>query len=130
MSAPRPAAFRIDPDGSVNPLPDVAYETIRDAVGGWIEVAPTSGDLTVWVDEDGKTRGLPWNPLGHALWAEFDIDGCVRGGDWMAGPCVVTGPPDRNGDTTPVPEFVSDVIRRLAARIINERTSSNNDDSP
>ena len=75
--------------------PTPAYDTIHDSVGGWIEAAPTDGSITIWVNEEGKLGPLPFNPLGHALWAHVDTYGCIAAGDWMAGPCVVTGPARR-----------------------------------
>jgi hypothetical protein len=107
-------ALRIDVDGTVTALPDAAYETIRDGVGGWIEAAPTDGTITVWVNENGKLDRLPFNPLGHALWAHVDTFGCIADGDWMAGPCVVTGPLDDAGEPTNVPAWVIVALIDLA----------------
>lgn len=67
MTNPTPPAVRIDTDGTVTVLADAQYETLRDAVGGWLEVAPTNGQVVIWLDEEGKLRDLPRNPLGHAL---------------------------------------------------------------
>lgn len=117
MNTP-PAALRIDPDGTVTVLPDASYESIRDGVGGWIEAAPTDESLTLWVNEEGKINGLPLNPLGHALWGEVDIYGCIAAGDWLAGPCVITGPPDDDGNSTAVPDWVLPRLARLAATIV------------
>ena len=33
----------------------------------------------------------------------------------MAGPCVVTGPPDADGETTIVPDWVLPTLAKLAA---------------
>lgn len=114
----QPAALRIDTDGTVTVLPDATYETLRDGVGGLIEAAPTDESLTLWVNEEGKLHGLPLNPLGHALWGEVDIYGCIAAGDWVAGPCVITGPPDGDGNNTAVPDWVLPRLARLAATIV------------
>ncbi|HWL41799.1 MAG TPA: DUF3846 domain-containing protein [Ilumatobacter sp.] len=116
MTDPTPPAVRIDTDGTVTVLADATYETIRDGVGGWIEAAPTDGSIVVWVNEEGKIDRLPYNPLGHALWRRVDSYGCIAAGDWMAGPCVVTGPADDNGDTTPVPAWVLPALVELTSR--------------
>lgn len=114
MSDTQPAAVRIDVDGTVTALADTSYETIRDGVGSWIEAAPTDASITLWVNEEGKLDQLPFNPLGHALWAEVDVYGCIQAGDWLAGPCVVTGPPDDDGNTTALPVWVLSRLARLA----------------
>lgn len=118
MSTPQPAAVRIDTDGTVTTLADARYETLRDGVGGLIEAAPTDESLTLWVNEEGKINGLAFNPLGHALWNEVDVYGCIAHGDWLAGPCVITGPPDDDGNTTPVPDWVLPRLARLAATTV------------
>jgi hypothetical protein len=107
-------ALRIGVDGDVTALPDSDYETIRDGVGGWIEAAPTDGTITIFVNEEGKLGPLPFNPLGHALWAHVDTYGCIAAGDWMAGPCAVTGPPDDHGAPTAVPGWVVIALVDLA----------------
>ncbi|MGE3836099.1 MAG: DUF3846 domain-containing protein [Acidimicrobiia bacterium] len=114
----QPPAIRIDTDGAVTVLPDASYETIRDGVGGWIEAALTDESLTLWINEEGKIDRLPFNPLGHALWNEVDIYGCIPAGDWLAGPCVVTGPPDNDGNATAVPDWLLPRLARLAATIV------------
>ena len=123
MSTAGVPAIRIDPNGTVTVLTDTAYQTIRDGVGGWIEAAPTDGTITIWVDEEGKLTPLAFNFLGHALWAHVDTYGCIAAGDWMAGPCVVTGPPDDNGDTTDLPGWVLPTLEQLAAAVIRFDTS-------
>ena len=115
MPTARVPAIRIDPDGTVTVLADASYESISDGVGGWIEAAPTDGTITIWVNEEGKLVPLPFNPLGHALWAYVDSYRCIAAGDWMAGPCVVTGPIDDHGDTTDLPGWVLPTLERLAA---------------
>lgn len=100
------AAIRIDTDGTVTVLADHCYDTIRNAVGGWIEAISTDGRIDIFVNEEGKIDRLDQNPLGQALWAQVDSYGCIRAGDWMAGPCVVTGPVDHDGDVTDAPAWV------------------------
>jgi hypothetical protein len=110
-------ALRIDVDGTVTPLPDASYETIHLGVGGWIEAVPTDGRIVIWVNEEGKLTHLPFNPLGHALWAHVDRYGCIAAGDWLAGPCVVTGPADDTANTTSVPDWVLPAVAALAATV-------------
>jgi len=113
----QPAAIRIDTDGTVTVLADASYQTLSDGVGGLIEAAPTDERVVVWVNEEGKVNDLDFNPLGHALWMMVDEYGCTTAGDWMAGPCVVTGPYDDEGETTPVPDWVLPSLQRLTEAI-------------
>lgn len=119
MSTSNPPALRIDTDGTITVLADATYETLRDAVGGWIEAAPTDGRIVIWVNEEGKIDQLPFNPIGHALWRNVDGYGCIDAGDWMAGPCVVTGPIDDDGNTTEVPEWVLPTLATVTAVLIH-----------
>lgn len=121
MAQPRPPAIRIDTDGTVTVLDDADYETIRDNVGhldSMIESIPTDGRIVIIVNEAAKINRLALNRLGHALWGHVDLHQCIsNGGDWMAGPCVVTGPPDPDGNTTAVPEWVLPTLAALAVRV-------------
>lgn len=38
-----------------------AYETLKDAVGGWIEAVYLDKGVILWVNEEGKLIGLPHN---------------------------------------------------------------------
>lgn len=108
-------AVRVDVDGSVTALTDDSYATLRAAVGGLIEACPTAGSCIVWVNEEGKVNGLPRNLFGEALWFLVGDCGCLAAGDWMAGPCVITGPADREGELTPVPAWVLDTAATMTA---------------
>lgn len=112
-----PAAIRIDVDGTITELPDVTYPTIRDAVGGYIEAAPTAASIVIYLDEEGKIKGLPLNPFADALWALVDEFGCLADGDFLVGPVVVTGPYDDEGENTPLDAALMALIAALVAEI-------------
>lgn len=120
MSDTNPPAIRINTDGTITVLSDASYDTIRDGVGGWIEAAPSDGRIIIWVNEEGKIDQLPFNPLGHALWALVDSYGCIDAGDWMAGPCVVTGPTDDDGEVTDVPDWVLPTLAGLGLTVARQ----------
>jgi len=47
--------------GACEALPDQYLTTLQNAVGGWIEQIPATGDLTMFANEDGRARRLPYN---------------------------------------------------------------------
>lgn len=96
----------IDPNGSMIKQDLEGYEPLSDAVGGWIESIPASPEITVWCDEEGKLKGLPFNQVATDLWEIFDIFGCVPAGDRLVGPIVIQGPIDEEGECTDVPDWM------------------------
>lgn len=64
-------AQRIDIDGSTRELPNSEYNTVREAVGGWLELVHvpggTSDAVAMYVDEEGLLKGLPQNNAASAL---------------------------------------------------------------
>lgn len=111
------AALRIDVDATVTVLADCKSRTLSDGVGGLIEAVPGDGTYIIWVNEEGKVLGLPHNPLGEGLWFLIDSHGCLAAGDWMAGPCVITGPIDDDGETTAVTVDVVLAVASMAAAV-------------
>lgn len=107
-------AVQIGVDGTITVLPDAEYATLKAALGGWIEACPSAPDVILWVDEEGKLKGLPFNPVANALWAHVDYYDAMKAGDYIVGPCVVTGGADAKGDTTPVPPWVLDELGVVA----------------
>ena len=69
------------------------YETLKTAVGGWIERV-SLGDTELWVNEEGKLTGLDINPTATALWA--DMYGLT---DVVMGDVIITGGSDDEGET-------------------------------
>ena len=80
---------------------------LQRAVGGYLEAAAIREDLTAYCNEEGKLDGLAPN-----LPATRFLD--VRG-DVIAGPVVVIGPADREGNDTALP---ADVRMRLVRELI------------
>lgn len=73
--------------GPVNPTLD----GIKAVVGGWLEaIHPTDdtfGNWHAYIDEEGKLKGLPDNPVGTA----FAMQAGWRGGEMLCGPVVFFG---------------------------------------
>lgn len=88
-----------------------SYELIRDGVGGWIEcVSLPYLNADMWVNEEGKLNGLPFNHIGTALWVgEYGLT------DIIVGDIVVTGGADEEGNTVGLTdETLADLLALVA----------------
>lgn len=54
-------------DGSAAALPDASLETLKQAVGGYIEVVALGEGRCLVVNEDGLALGLPHNLMATTL---------------------------------------------------------------
>jgi hypothetical protein len=83
-------------EGEPHEIEVASWETLGEAVGGWIEIAPTPGSpFVMYVNEEGKISGLPFNTRADRL--------ANRYRDWrdpLVGPAVLVGPPTPAGDDT------------------------------
>lgn len=81
------------------------FATIQKAVEGWVERVPLEDyTLLMWVNEEGKLKGLPHNRLAQQLW---DKD-WGEGSDYIVGNVVITGDDGEEGETGGLPEGVAD----------------------
>lgn len=90
-------AVIIHPDSRTEVVDFAGYETIKDAVGGWIEAAFSNPGLTIWCAEEGKIRGLPMNAAATRLW--WLLSPAMIGHDVLVGSVLVTGGTDSEGET-------------------------------
>lgn len=77
-----------------------SYDTIKNAVGGWIECVhlPSFG-ADLWVNEEGKLLSLDHNAFGSVLWAkEYGHT------DFIVGDIIITGGVDEEGETLGITE--------------------------
>jgi hypothetical protein len=75
-------------------------EALQSAVGGWIEAVDLAEDLTMWVNEEGKIKGLDLNSIATALFDKhfknsFDV---------IVGDIVLTGGTNSKGNTVGLTE--------------------------
>jgi len=74
-------------------LTDDALPKLQEAVGGWVQAVDLTPDVTVWLNEEGKIEGLPFNAIATSLWidqfGETDI---------IVGDVVLTGGADDEGE--------------------------------
>ena len=94
------------PDGEL-------HNFLNGTVAGYLE-AVSGPHWCCFVNEEGKLRELPWNPLA-TLWIR-ENGGGLGTDDWIAGHAVFAGPPDGQGETTSVP---TDIERKLAEWCVN-----------
>lgn len=85
--------FKINTDRTVEVFEYTGYQSLNDAVGGWIEawnvVNPDSDNLAVfWFNEEGKIHGLELNEVATVLAHQY---GGLPRSDFLVGSVVVTG---------------------------------------
>jgi len=102
-----------DEDESITELQVLDLEDYQSAIGGWIEPVdvPELG-VTVYVNDEGLLRRLPFNSRATFLWWHFVPE--ARQTAMLVGPAVLVGLPTRGGDATDVPASAIELL-------INER---------
>ena len=104
----------IKTDGTVSEIPNTGYESIVAAIGGgFLEAIPMGNGHAAYIDEEGKLKNLPINPVATFLWYKR----LQPMGDFLCGDCVVVRSVNDEGeldgeDYTPCPE-----IRKTAEEI-------------
>jgi hypothetical protein len=73
-----------------------SYPLLREAVGGFIECVTLRDKnfADMWLNEEGKVIGLPFNAVATLLWASM-----YGFSDVMVGDVVITGSCDEEGET-------------------------------
>jgi hypothetical protein len=88
-------------------------------VGGYIEALDLTDEVSSYINEEGKLEGLPRNDAADQL-VRKALARSGRGlipGDYVAGPLVLTGQPDDEGETTGVPESVIALLQEVGVKI-------------
>ena len=77
---------------------------LQAAVEGYVE--PVDGDdFTAWVNEEGKLKGMPFNPRADRF-LHLAIP-ALPTWDCIVGPVIITGGADDDGDNTDIsPELI------------------------
>lgn len=82
---------------------DDSLRTLQTAVGGYIEAAPIEReDCSLFVNEEGKLHGFPFNPRADQLWHDL-LPGAWDRPDYAVGDVVLTGFNPETGDDADVP---------------------------
>ena len=111
MAGDDPFWMVIHPDGVLEQYHDKpTLEQLQEAVGGDIEEVPVhSKRFTALANEEGKLKGLPFNPYATGILKPV--------GDFLVGPVVFIGPPDRKGNSTRLTfDVANDLLTVMGAR--------------
>jgi hypothetical protein len=113
--------------------PEVLGERVNDGsvlhalVGGWIEAVSGDG-WVMWLDEEGKNRGLPLNEAATRF--ALERGALAFPGDYIAGPAVVTGVRQIGGEYGEVcADVPATVLAAFGIRDGSERASGSKDDA-
>ena len=82
------------------------YAALSNAVEGYIECVPSSDEVTMWCNEEGRVMNLDLNSVATQLWKLFDDYGCLNEGAMLVGPIVIQGPVDNYGECTDCPDWL------------------------
>lgn len=86
-----------------------SFDQCRDIIGGYIQYAPLDrGDVILMIDEDGKSKGLPFNERADNWWAR-NLTGRLPG-DRIVGTAILVGV-DADGEYIDVPDTVAATFR-------------------
>lgn len=96
-------------------------EDYQRAVGGWIEAVdlPSIG-ATLFVNEEGLLRGLPFNRRAAFLWWH-----CVpqaRGKARLVGDAALVGSPDKSGESTDLSPALMTSLLDKGAYVVETRS--------
>lgn len=84
-------------------------EDYQAAVGGWIEAVDVHAlGVTIYVNEEGLLRHLPFNSRASFLWWYHVPE--ARQKTMLVGDAVMVGLPDRCGDNTNLPGNLSHML--------------------
>lgn len=95
--------------------PSVQYNQIVEQLGGgYIEGLTLSPTSFAYIDEDGKSKGLPPNPIATELCNQLGTG--LSKVDFISGTMLIFGPADKDGENTECPAHVfhlASAIREL-----------------
>lgn len=107
-----------------SPLEEREFADLKDyqtAVGGWIEAVdlPSFG-VTIYANEEGLLRHLPFNSRASFLWW-YHVP-AARQKAMLVGDVVIVGLPDCHGNSTDVPIVVRELLLAPATYRVEVRT--------
>lgn len=91
-------------------LLDGSLEDLQRVVGGWVQAVDLTDTITLWMNEEGKLDGLPFNHNATLVWEHF----FGKGTDVIVGDVFFTGGTDEDGDSKDISESDFFMLKRLA----------------
>jgi len=104
-------AYLVHTNGNITPVHVDGYKDIQHVVGGTFDVIVSeSGETSLWFNDEGKLNGMDPNFVAtKILW---QLNPAFDGQDYLAGPVLITGGADMNGNTLGVgPEAIGVVVK-------------------
>jgi hypothetical protein len=106
---PQGIVIPVDMDAPLQLREFTRLEDYQAAVGGYIEPIDLAElNSTLYLNEEGKPRGLTFNPRATFFWWFWQPT--ARNTDMLYGDAVLIGIPDEDGETTAVPTALSQVL--------------------
>lgn len=94
-------------------------KSMQQLVGGYIEALFLTDEVSAYINEEGKYNGSHRNEAGTALvkHALSTVGRTLIPGDFIAGPLVLMGQSDDEGEDTSVPESVVELLNAVGVKI-------------
>lgn len=109
----------VDGATQLTELPQDDIRVLSALVGGTFQCVPIAAGISLWLNEEGKGLGLPWNQHAQILWDRT----FGAGTDYIVGPAVLTSGADDEGDTLGITDeqiaFVEQTLSLVRVRIEN-----------
>lgn len=99
-------------DGKISVVEWQNLKDLQAFVGGFVEALEFKDGADALINEEGKIKGLPYNPLATALCQMFEIG--LADWDFINGPMLITGPVT-DGDWPDVTEKMIADLHKAAA---------------
>lgn len=77
----------IGTDCTVNVVDNDGYDSLMAHIGGFIEAVPMDKRHVAYIDEEGKLKRLPPNPVATLMWRIWH----PHVTDIICGPCLIVG---------------------------------------
>ena len=99
----------VNVDGNIEIKNLNGYDDLSSSVQGWLEALRFSTGMTGYVNEEGKLKNLPLNPLATYICNKMSVG--LSFSDYIVGPMVCVGPVDSEGEDTDLSsEMIAEVI--------------------
>jgi hypothetical protein len=106
-------AYVVHASGNITPVHVDGYKDIQKVVGGTFDVVVSdTGETSLWFNDEGKLNGMDPNFKATKIW--WQLNPAFDGQDYLAGPVLITGGADMNGNTLGVGPEAEDVVRSMA----------------